>query len=86
MICKHIRLNVNVKNMHENKCDLFFHHEKKKKYNLFVYIYFQAEAEVGGLQRRIQLVEEDLERTDERLTQATQKLDEASHAADESER
>ncbi len=49
-------------------------------------ILFQAEAEIGGIQRRIQLVEEDLGRTEERLAQATQKLDEASHAADESER
>lgn len=47
---------------------------------------FKTEAEVGGLQRRIVLVEEDLERTEERLAQATQKLEEASHAADESER
>ncbi|CAF5200268.1 unnamed protein product, partial [Rotaria magnacalcarata] len=46
----------------------------------------EAEAELAGLQRRLQLVEEDLERAEERLTQTTQKLDEASHAADESER
>ena len=49
-------------------------------------IAFQAEGEIGRLQRRIQLVEEDFERTEERLNQATQKLEEASNAADESER
>jgi hypothetical protein len=41
---------------------------------------------VSALQRRIQLLEEDLERAETRLTQATSKLDEASQAADESER
>jgi hypothetical protein len=41
---------------------------------------------VSALQRRVQLIEEDLEKTDERLTQATTKLNEASQAADESER
>ncbi|CAK5005905.1 unnamed protein product [Meloidogyne enterolobii] len=45
-----------------------------------------AEAEVAALNRRIVLVEEDLERTDDRLKVATQKLDEASKAADEAER
>lgn len=47
---------------------------------------FQAEGEVAALNRRIQLLEEDLERSEERLAIATQKLAEASHAADESER
>ena len=46
----------------------------------------QAEGEVAALNRRIQLLEEDLERGEERLATATQKLAEASHAADESER
>merc|ERR1712200_403206 len=46
----------------------------------------EAEGEVAALNRRIQLLEEDLERSEERLATATQKLDEASHAADESER
>merc|ERR1712183_992819 len=46
----------------------------------------EAEGEVGALNRRIQLLEEDLERSEERLATATQKLAEASHAADESER
>ena len=46
----------------------------------------QAEGEVAALNRRIQLLEEDLERSEERLATATQKLAEASHAADESER
>ena len=46
----------------------------------------KAEGEVAALNRRIQLLEEDLERSEERLATATQKLAEASHAADESER
>lgn len=47
---------------------------------------FQAESEVAALNRRIQLLEEDLERSEERLATATAKLAEASAAADESER
>lgn len=47
---------------------------------------FQAESEVAALNRRIQLLEEDLERSEERLATATAKLAEASQAADESER
>lgn len=47
---------------------------------------FQAEGEVAALNRRILLIEEDLERSEERLKIATQKLEEASQAADESER
>lgn len=46
----------------------------------------QAEGEVAALNRRIQLLEEDLERSEERLNTATTKLAEASQAADESER
>ena len=46
----------------------------------------QSEAEVSALQRRCQLVEEDLERSEERLGIASEKLEEASKAADESER
>merc|ERR1712215_448186 len=46
----------------------------------------EAEGEGAALNRRIQLLEEDLERSEERLATATQKLAEASHAADESER
>lgn len=38
------------------------------------------------MNRRIQLLEEDLERSEERLGAATSKLSEASQAADESER
>ena len=41
---------------------------------------------MSALQRRVQLIEDDLEKTDERLQQATTKLNEASQAADESER
>merc|ERR1712079_802439 len=46
----------------------------------------EAEGEVAALNRRIQLLEDDLEGSEERLNAATQKLAEASHAADESER
>jgi len=46
----------------------------------------QAESEVAALNRRIQLLEEDLERSEERLATPTAKLAEASQAADESER
>ena len=53
---------------------------------IILLIFFQAEGEVAALNRRIQLLEEDLERSEERLATATQKLAEASHAADESER
>ena len=47
---------------------------------------FQAESEVAALNRKVQLIEEDLERSEERLNTATAKLAEASQAADESSR
>ena len=58
----------------------------KMKSHFISFFFFQAEGEVAALNRRIQLLEEDLERSEERLATATQKLAEASHAADESER
>ncbi|OQR73597.1 hypothetical protein BIW11_01116 [Tropilaelaps mercedesae] len=45
-----------------------------------------AEGDLAALNRRIQLLEEDLERSEERLKVATSKLEEASATADESER
>ena len=47
---------------------------------------FQAEGEVQALTRRIRLLEEDFEQTENRLQSASEKLEEASKAADESER
>merc|ERR1711881_767262 len=45
-----------------------------------------AEAEVNALNRRVQGLEEDLEKTEERLLIANQKLDKAATAADDSAR
>merc|ERR1712029_547434 len=45
-----------------------------------------AEGEVAALNRRIQMLEEDLEKSEERLLTATQKLDQASTAGDDSQR
>merc|ERR1712002_56196 len=45
-----------------------------------------AEAGVNALNRRVQGLEEDLEKTEEKLLTANQKLDKAATAADDSER
>lgn len=60
--------------------------KNQKKKPIFQWSNVQAESEVAALNRRIQLLEEDLERSEERLASATAKLSEASAAADESER
>lgn len=46
----------------------------------------QAEGEVGGLSRRISLLEVDYEQTAVRLSTASEKLEEASKVAEEAER
>lgn len=46
----------------------------------------QAEAEVAALNRRMTLLEDELERAEERLKIATEKLEEITHSVDESER
>ncbi|XP_041367080.1 tropomyosin isoform X8 [Gigantopelta aegis] len=46
----------------------------------------RMETEINGMNRRVQLLEEDMERNEERLQTATERLEEASKAADESER
>merc|ERR1711893_503368 len=63
--------------MYDEKCQEL--EEEKNRRN-------EAEGEVQALTRRIRLLEEDFEQTEGRLTSATEKLEEASKAADESER
>merc|ERR1712226_1645575 len=65
------------KDMYDEKCQEL--DDEKNKRN-------EAEGEVQALTRRIRLLEEDFEQTETRLTSATEKLEEASKAADESER
>jgi hypothetical protein len=49
-------------------------------------LYVQAESEMAALNRKVQLIEEDLERSEERSGTALTKLHEASEAADEASR
>ncbi|KAM3183018.1 hypothetical protein ACTXT7_011172 [Hymenolepis weldensis] len=72
------KTNVNALNLEYERKQELLKEEKDKR--------DKAEAEVAALQRRIRLLEDDLESTDTRLTDATAKLEEASKAADESER
>jgi len=46
----------------------------------------KQEAEIGALTRRIRLVDEDYEQTSSRLQMASEKLEEASKMAEETER
>ena len=46
----------------------------------------QAETEVASLTKRVRTLEEDFENTETRLLQTQQKLEQASKAADDSER
>lgn len=57
-------------------------------YKLYIEILFclKAESEVAALNRKVQMIEEDLERSEERSQAAASKLAEASQAADESQR
>jgi len=48
--------------------------------------FLQAESEMAALNRKVQLIEEDLERSEERSGTALTKLHEASEAADEASR
>merc|ERR1719422_2135470 len=54
---------------------------KEKENNLL-----SAELEVNALNRRVQGLEEDLEKCEDKLLQATNKLDKAATAADDSDR
>lgn len=49
-------------------------------------MFLKAESEVAALNRKVQMIEEDLERSEERSQAAASKLAEASQAADESQR
>lgn len=46
----------------------------------------QCEEEIKGYTRRIQLLEDDLDRTQQKLEEALTKLEDATKTADESER
>jgi tropomyosin-1 len=52
----------------------------------FAFTSVQAESEMAALNRKVQLIEEDLERSEERSGTALTKLHEASEAADEASR
>merc|ERR1719422_1793773 len=54
---------------------------KEKENNLL-----SAELEVNALNKRVQGLEEDLEKCEDKLLQATNKLDKAATAADDSDR
>ena len=53
---------------------------------MIIFVIEQQETQVNALGRKIQLIEEDLERCEEKLKNATTKLAQALHLGDESER
>lgn len=75
--------------MFQKKC-CYIDPKKDQKLTEYVdkwwFFAFQAESEVAALNRKVQQIEEDLEKSEERLNTATTKLTEASQAADESSR
>lgn len=48
--------------------------------------YFQSETEIASLNRKLRLLEDDLERNQSQLNTATERLNELGKAADESDR
>lgn len=54
--------------------------------NFIYHTLFKSELEVGGLQRRINLTETELEQMETRLKETTAQLTTASHNSDESEK
>merc|ERR1712079_855320 len=74
-------LDVLKKKMRQTKEEMEKYKEMARKLQVEITRREEAEGEVAALNRRIQLLEEDLERSEERLATATQKLAEASHAA-----
>lgn len=77
--------NVSDTALSQSRCKDFFI-KKKVKTCVYSEIVVQAESEVAALNRKVQMIEEDLERSEERSGTATTKLAEASQAADEANR
>merc|ERR1712210_63915 len=80
MTAKSRQLETEVDLCTEKLCIVSLQLEEKEKALL------AAEAEMNALNRRVSGLEEDLEKTEEKLLQAATKLDKAGTAADDSER